>query len=33
MSNDAPGAPVSVVFPHPCRICGQRLADASRVPI
>ena len=33
MLNDAPGAPLSVVFPQPWGICGQRLANASRVPI
>lgn len=30
---DAFGALVSVVFPGPCRICGQALTNASRVPI
>jgi ComF family protein len=30
---DALGALASVVFPGPCRICGQALTNASRVPI
>jgi len=30
---EALGALASVVFPGPCRICGQALVNASRVPI
>jgi len=30
---DALGALASIVFPGPCRICGEALVNASRVPI